>query len=361
MSKQKRLGASRAAMERMHRIHQLLQNKQYPNCTKLAKEFEVAKRTMKRDIEFMKDQMRLPIGFDTGENGYFYTETVDHFPELPMSEADVFALYVASKAIEQYKGTPFQRLLETAFRRLTGRLDESVKFSMGSLDQVISFRPFAPGDADVKAFEVLSKGVRERRAVTFMYRNHGALAAQRRHVHPYHIAYVENRWCLFAFDVKRKAMRTFVLCRLTGPKLTGTRFTVPKKFDLNEYLRHSFSLFKGPEGDDYEVVVEFDAWAADEVRGRRWHESQELTELPKGMLRVTMWLNNIEEVEKWVMGFGTHATVIRPEKLRERLFKATHELFERYGGPIVIAGRDEGEPGVLVICKRKGSLTAAGL
>ena len=108
-------------MERMHRIHQLLQNKEYPNCTKLAKEFEVVKRTMKRDIEFMKDQMCLPIGFDTRRNGYFYTETVDHFPELPMSEADVFALYVASKAIEQYKGTPFQRLLETAFRRLTGR------------------------------------------------------------------------------------------------------------------------------------------------------------------------------------------------------------------------------------------------
>jgi proteasome accessory factor B len=336
MPKEKRLGANRAAMERMHRIHQLLQNKEYPNCTKLAKEFEVVKRTMKRDIEFMKDQMCLPIGFDTGRNGYFYTERVDHFPELPMSEADVFALYVASKAIEQYKGTPFQRLLETAFRRLTGRLDESVKFSMGSLDQVISFRPFAPGDADVKAFEVLSKGVRERRAVTFMYRNHGALSAQRRHVHPYHIAYVDSRWCLFAFDVKRKAMRTFVLCRLTGPKLTGARFTVPKKFDLNEYLRHSFSLFKGPEGDDYEVVVEFDAWAADEVRGRRWHESQELTELPKGMLRVTMRLNNIEEVEKWVMGFGTHATVVRPDKLRERLFKVAEEVWQRYGGPMVL-------------------------
>jgi predicted DNA-binding transcriptional regulator YafY len=131
MAKQKRLGASRAAIERMHRIHQLLQNKEYPNCTKLAKEFEVSKRTMKRDIEFMKDQMRLPIGFDTGQNGYFYTKGVDLFPELPMSEADVFALFVASKAIEQYRGTPFQRLLETAFRRLTGRLDESVKFSLG--------------------------------------------------------------------------------------------------------------------------------------------------------------------------------------------------------------------------------------
>jgi proteasome accessory factor B len=73
----------------MHRIHQLLQNEEYPNCTKLAKEFEVAKRTMKRDIEFMKDRMNLPIGFNVQRNGYFYREKVDRFPELPMSEAEV--------------------------------------------------------------------------------------------------------------------------------------------------------------------------------------------------------------------------------------------------------------------------------
>lgn len=330
MAKSKRLGASRAAMERMHRIHQLLQNKEYPNCTKLAREFEVVTRTMKRDIEFMKDQMRLPIGFDTRRNGYYYTEPVDHFPQLPMSEADIFGLFVANKAIEQYRGTPFQRVLETAFRRLTGRLDESVKFSLGSLGEVISFRPFAPGDADLQAFEVLAKGVREHRTVTFQYRNRGTLAAQPRHVHPYHLAYVDGRWCLFAFDVKRQSMRTFVLSRLTKPKLTGGRFTVRKKFNLNEYLRDSFSLFRGREGDDYEVVVDLDAWAADEVRGRRWHASQALMELPKGMLRVTLRLNNIEEVEKWVMGFGTHATVVRPKALRERLRKTGEEFAARY-------------------------------
>ena len=182
------------------------------------------------------------------------------------------------------------------------------------------------------------EGVRERRAVRFMYRNHGALSAQRRHVHPYHIAYVDSRWCLFGFDVKRQAMRTFVLCRLTGPKLTGTRFAVSKKFDLNEYLRDSFSLFKGQDGDDYEVVVDLDAWAADEVRGRQWHSSQELTELPKGMLRVRMRLNNIEEVERWVMTFGTHATVVRPKCLADRLLKTGADWLERYGGQMLLHG-----------------------
>lgn len=331
MAKQTRLGASRAAVERMHRIHQLLQHNEYPNSTKLAKEFEVVKRTVKRDILFMKERLELPIGFDVYKNGYHYTKPVHHFPELPMSEADVFALFVASKAIEQYRGTPFQRLLETAFRRLTGRLDETVNFSMGSLDQMISFRPFAPGDADVQAFEVLAKGVRERRAVTFLYRNHGAQHAQRRHVHPYHLAYVDSRWCLFAYDEQRQAMRTFVLSRLSGPKLTAVRFKVGKKFDLNEYLGASFGVYKGKEGDDYEVVVDFDAWAADEVRGRRWHESQVVEDSGKGPLRLKMRLNNIEEVEKWVMGFGTHATVVSPRELAERLAKTGEEWVTRYG------------------------------
>lgn len=330
MSKRKRLGANRAAMERMHRLHQLLQNAEYPNCSKLAREFEVVKRTIKRDVEFMKDQMRLPIEFDPHQNGYYYAEAVDHFPELPMTEVDVFALFVAGKAIEQYQGTPFQTLLERAFRRLTGRLDETVRFSMGGLDQVLSFRPFAPGDADVLAFETLTKAVREHRTVTFTYRNHGALNAQTRHVRPYHIAYVDHRWCLFAFDLQRQAMRTFLLCRLTNPKLTRARFTTPKKFDLDEYLRDSFNLFKGQEGSDYEVVVDLNAWAADEVRGRRWHASQRLTELPRGMLRVTMRLNNLEEVEKWVLGFGINATVVRPNALRQRVQKVGMELADRY-------------------------------
>ena len=125
-------------------------------------------------------------------------------------------------------------------------------------------------------------------------------------------------------------MRTFVLCRLREPKLTGRRFKVSKTFDLNEYLRDSFSLFRGKDGDECEVVVELDAWAADEARGRRWHDSQEFAELPKGRLRVTMRLNSIEEVEKWVMGFGTHATVVRPKELAERLRKTGEEFAKRY-------------------------------
>jgi predicted DNA-binding transcriptional regulator YafY len=298
------------AIERMMRIHRLIENKEYPNCSKIAKEFEMSIRTIKRDVDFMKTRLNMPIEFDVQRNGYFFTKSVPNFPQMPVSEADTFALFIASKAIEQYRGTPLQQMLEATFRKLTGQLDQSVRFSLGSLDGVLSFRPFAPGDRELNMFAMLTRAVSERRAMKFLYRNRGQLKAQQRHVHPYHIACVENQWCMFGFDVKRSDLRTFVLARLSRPALTGSRFTVSKKFDLNEFLAGSLGLFKGK--DDFEVMIDLDAWAADDVRGRRFHSSQEITEMPKGMLRLRLRLNSIEEIERLVLSMGTHATVVRP-------------------------------------------------
>ncbi len=78
-------------------------------------------------------------------------------------------------------------MLEATFRKVTGELDQNVRFSLGSMDGSLSFRPFAPGDAELKDFNLLLRGVIERRAVKFMYRNRGQVKAQQRHAHPYHL------------------------------------------------------------------------------------------------------------------------------------------------------------------------------
>lgn len=294
----------------------------------LAAELEVCIWSVKRDLDFMKFRLKLPIEYHPHRYGFYYSAPVDQFPNVAISESEVFALLVAHKAIAQYRGTPFQRVLETAFKKMSGQLDVETRFSLGSLDDAFSFRPFAPEDADLKTFEVLSRAVRERRAVRFQYRNLGAKQAQRWRVQPYHLACVENHWYLFAFDTDRQATRTFVLTRLRLPELTGERFTPRQKFDLNEYLRGSLGVFKG--GDDYEVVLDFDAWAGDLIRGRRWHSSQELTELPGGEVRLRLRLNSLEEAERWALTWGAHATVVRPRALVEQIRKTAEELAKRY-------------------------------
>jgi predicted DNA-binding transcriptional regulator YafY len=111
--------------------------------------------------------------------------------------------------------------------------------------------------------------------------------------------------------------------------VTDDRFAETPPLDLNKELEGSMGVFKGTE--KHEVVIEFDAWGADDVRGRTWHASQELTDRPDGTLLVGMRLNNLEEVTRWVLSFGDHATVIGPKELRQRIEKIGKELAQRYG------------------------------
>ena len=159
MAKNDRRSTARPPLERIMRIHERLQKNEFPNCTTMAREFEVGIRTLKRDIDFMKVRLKLPIAYHETRYGYFYTTPVDHFLHTAVTEAELFALLVAHKAISQYHGTPFQAPLEAAFRKLTGQLDQSSGFSLGNLGQMVSFRPFAPEDTDLNAFQTLTRAV----------------------------------------------------------------------------------------------------------------------------------------------------------------------------------------------------------
>ncbi len=69
----------------------------------------------------MRYRLKPPLAYDALRWGYHYTRPVEEFPSLPITEADVFALLVAQKAIAQYAGTPFERLPEASYGKLTGQ------------------------------------------------------------------------------------------------------------------------------------------------------------------------------------------------------------------------------------------------
>ena len=296
----------------------------------MARDLEVTDRTVKRDIEYMRDRHGAPIEYDDVKHGYYYTAKFDSLPVAAMTEAELFALLVADKAIAQYHGTPFQKPLRMAFKKLTGQLDGKERYSLENLGLAVSFRPFAPEDSDLKVFHTLTRALQQRRALKFDYRNLGAKLCQTRHMHPYHLACIDSHWYLFGHDVNRAAIRTFALTRLSKPVLTSDHFVRPKKFDPNEYLRGSFSVMKGDKEQD--VVIEFDSWGTDLIRGRQWHSSQQMTDLPDGASRLRMKLTSLDEIERWVLSWGIHATVLEPPELRERIRKTATAVAARYGG-----------------------------
>jgi predicted DNA-binding transcriptional regulator YafY len=320
---------SRNANERLLKIHQVIAAQRFPNTFSLARDLEISRKTLKRDIQWMKDHWDLPIAFNRCRKGFYYEKPVDKFPGVPtVTEAEMFALLVAHKSIEQYQSTPFHKPLQMAFQRLTGQLDRGLRYSLHDFESVLSFRPFAPEVTDMERFESVTRALRHHRIIRFEYRKPGEKASALRCVQPYHLTCNENLWYLIGYDEGREDFRTFVLSRICGPIFVGDKFEPDRSFDLNEYLSGSFTMLKG-EGD-YEVVIEFDPWATDMLRHRLWHQSQQIKELPGGGSHLRMRLSALEEIERWVLSWGTHATVIKPEMLAERVGKIAAKLVNRY-------------------------------
>jgi len=309
-------------------MYEWLQDRQYPNCPSMASRLEVSVRTIKRDIDFMRDRLRLPIEYDRKKHGFHYSAPIDHFAAPGLSKAEIFGLWIVHRAAAKCLGGSFIRPWQEAFSRLTGQLPEGESGAFDRFEKSFSFRPFAPESTDLPGFYEVMSALVENRRLKFKYKNLGTRTARSRLVDPYHMALIGNHWYLFGYDLHRRAMRTFALARLHNPEITRHRFTPPQNFSLEEYLRGSFAVLKG--GDDFEVTIQFDSWATDLLRGRQWHPSQRFVELPGAGSQLQMRLSTLDEVERWILSWGTHATVLRPEMLRARLRQTHLEMANRY-------------------------------
>lgn len=315
----------------MLRIHEELRRDALVNCTKLVKLLEVSRKTVVRDIAFMRDRLDLPIEYDPRIQAYRYSQPVNAFPTIQVTEGELLALLVARRALEQYRGTPFHRQLEVAFEKLAGGLSDRISFSPADELRAVSFKNIGLGKADMAVFNPLSGAVLRQVEVDFSYRKPGQGRGQRRHVRPYHLAYRENLWYLVAYDVERDALRTFAVPRISGVVVSEKAFERPESFSPEQFFASALGVLGG-EGN-YTVVIRFESSVADHVREREWHESQQIRDLPSGGLELRMQLGALAEVERWVLGWGASARVVGPASLRESVQKTVAAMAAAYQSP----------------------------
>lgn len=314
---------ARPPLERMLRIHQALQLGGFPNASKLAKEIEVSSKTIHRDLEFMRDRMNLPVAFDAVRGGYFYNGEVSNFPTLQITEGEIFALVVAEKALQQYRGTSFEKPLLSAIRKMEQSLPDTVSLNLADISQTISFRTRAEPILNLQIFDALARAVAQRRQLELQYRKPGQ-KTEPRIVDPYHLANINGEWYLFAFDHARNDIRTFAPARIQSAKVTGKTFERSQKFSLEKRLRDSFGVHSG-EGQ-YQVAIKFAPRVADYIREKKWHPSQTIREFKDGSLELKMKLSSLPEIQRWILSWGADAKVLHPRELVESVRQAARSI-----------------------------------
>ncbi len=310
----------------MLHIHQALQTGNYPNASKLAADLEVSTKSVHRDLEFMRDRLELPLLWDARRNGYYYTELVNAFPTLQITEGELLALVVAEKALQQYRGTSFEKPLLSAIRKMEQSLPDTISLSLTDIDQTISFRTRAEPILNLEVFDVLAKATAARQQLELTYRKAGQKQTEQRLIDPYHLANINGEWYLFGFDHLRKDIRTFVPARITAIRQTGHTFSRTQKFSLEKRLRDSFGVHSGQ--GNFDVTIRFRATVADYIREKKWHDSQELRELKGGEVELRMKLSSLSEVERWVLSWAGNAVVIRPPELAASVQRAAQSILK---------------------------------
>lgn len=319
---------NRVTLHRIHRIFERIRSGDFPNRPTLAKEIEVSQKTIYRDVEFMKNLMKLPIEYDVHRLGYYFSSPVSDFPLLKLTEGELFAIFVGEKALEQYVGTPYEEPLRNTFKKFTAGLSGEFLVQWSELQSAISFKGIEANTVDARVFQQLVIAIRQRREIAFEYQGLKDARFKPRRAQPYELVSAEGQWYLFALDVDSQEVKRFVPGRMKKLQATKTSFVKPKGFSAAKEIRSSFGIFSGSKPTTVEIL--FDRFASKLIRERHWHSSQRITEMKGGKLKLSLELGGFEEVERWLLSWGDHAQVLSPVELIDRLRATMARCLESY-------------------------------
>jgi predicted DNA-binding transcriptional regulator YafY len=313
-----RNGRTRRPIHRIYEIHARILSGSLPNCSILAQTLEVDRKTIQRDISFMRDTMGLPLVYRDDLHGYRYDGDVSDFPVFEISSEELATLFFTRTALQGIRSTRLADALGAAFAKITRGMLGRIQFTWADLDEAFSRKTVKQDERLIKPFGQIAKAILDQTETVFHYRKLGGEVAEPRKVQPLHLGEVEGGWYLIAHDLDRGALRTFALPRMTRVRVLQTSFERPEDFDGVAYLNRSFGVWNVAGDDSRHLVrLELRNYAARLAQERRWHPTQETTVLDDqgNKVELRFEVGRLEEVLRWVLSFGSQAKVLAPPEL----------------------------------------------
>ncbi|CAM3156905.1 YafY family protein [Nocardioides dubius] len=207
---------------RMLRLLSLLQTHRYWSGADLAGRLEVSARTLRRDVDRLRE-LGYPVDAVRGVAGGYQLRAGGQLPPLLLEDEEAVAIAVglrsaAAGAIDGLDVSSLQALTKVVSLmppRLRRRID-------ALQSQTLPAPGFGPS-VDAGALILLAQGCRDDETVRFGYTANDGQESNR-HVEPHRLVSIGQRWYLVGWCRERHDWRSFRLDRIAEPELTGMRF-----------------------------------------------------------------------------------------------------------------------------------------
>jgi predicted DNA-binding transcriptional regulator YafY len=301
-------------LERLLQLDALLRSGQRHTADSLAEVLEVSERTIRSDINFLRDRYHAPLE-SSKQKGFYYTDPEWRLPTITLSKGELFALTLGARMLEAYAGSTYAQDLRSAITRLSERLPEQTWVDLQQVaDERILFRSGAATDLDPEVWHKLEDACRLHQSVQMTYYTASRDAVSERRLDPYllHIYRGTNAYVI-GHCHQRQEIRWFRVDRIKHLELLKQTFVPDPTFDAKDHLEMIFQHEAG--GIPKPVAIWFDAPTAPYVRERRWHPTQEIQEHSDGSMTLHMVVRGMNDLKRWVLGYGKGAIVREPPEL----------------------------------------------
>jgi predicted DNA-binding transcriptional regulator YafY len=298
------------------RLLSLLQTHRYWPGTELAQRLEVSVRTLRRDIDRLRE-LGYPVEAQRGVDGGYQLAAGAALPPLVVDDEEAVALAVGLQAAAQdaVEGIAESsvRVLAKVIQVMPARLRRRVE-ALRAMTVPASWGGTAGAGVDPGALTAVALACRDSERLRFSY-----TAANGRHtdrqVEPHRLVSLGRRWYLVAYDLTRHDWRSFRVDRLTAPQATGSRFR-PRDLpatDAAAFVRAGLDNLARPY--QVEALVYAPAATVREKIGQ-WSTVEEID---AGQCRVRMTADSLDWPTMALGVIDADFRVLDPPELLERI------------------------------------------
>jgi len=313
---------------RLLRLITLLQAGRSYTANELAKELEVSRRTIFRDLN-MLEMAHIPYYFDPQSGGYKINR---HFflPPVNLTLSESLAVLMLAGRLRGTSRLPLLAAGTRAAVKIESALPQAIRRHVGSIIGRInvSLGPVSRHEGLDETFDELADAIAQRKVCRLVYISFHERKQIITNVQPLRLLFLGRAWYLIAHSAKHRSVRTFKLGRIQKLTVTRRTFEAPRKMDLQEYLGDAWSMI--PEGRLYDVHLRFAPKVAGNVAEVCWHRSQQVEWNDDGSIEFRVRIDGLGEITWWVLGYGDQVDVLAPAALRQRVAKTAAAVLAKY-------------------------------
>ncbi|WFR84253.1 YafY family protein [Arthrobacter sp. Y-9] len=272
------------------RLLSLLQARRYWPGAELAGRLEVSVRTLRRDVERLRD-LGYPVEAARGVDGGYQLASGAAMPPLLLDDEEAVALAIALRSAAQGAVSGVAEASVRALAKLVQVMPRGLRRRVEAIGAATESHFWEPVEEmiDPELLIIIGQACRDRERIGFDYTAADGRASTR-HVEPLRMVRLGLRWYLVCYDLDRGDWRSFRLDRMSRPVPTGARFaprTLPAENPV-AFIRDRADKAPGPQD-----VVALVAAPEREVTERigRWATASAVSD---GSCRVTVHAKTLD-------------------------------------------------------------------